>query len=137
MDNITEKLNDALTINTIVEEYIIEDGSKIGDFKNMYQMHIWRILGTDECLIEYGPAMRGISRSDEFISLDDAIIKLAKMISSLGNKIRFHGLVVPRKAVEKAELFQTHGVVSRYIVDYLPSSDNLAERWDVMVEIME
>ncbi len=67
------------------------------------------------------------------LSFTDAYQQLLEKIKSLGNELKFYQLVLPRRGVTECRLDDFDRVVTRYIVDYLPNSDDLYARWDVLV----
>jgi len=127
-----------------VEEPIVnKDGSNLVSAKNMHQFSISRVYSNKpendarNCLIGIGAALATTGKSDNFITLNEAIDKLANILNALGSRMRFHDWVLPRAAVEFAASYRSYNVIVRYLIDYVPYSDELYERWDVMAEILE
>lgn len=105
-----------------------QEGAKIGMIENSIQFNICGIRDKYSCGV--GPTFQ-----DELThSFTDAYTEFFTKIKDMGNHIKFHSLVVPSRAVIEARLEEFEKVVSRYIVDYLPSLDEKLERWDVMVQ---
>jgi hypothetical protein len=50
------------------------------------------------------------------------------------NKVKFYSLATPQKGPESAKLEEFEKVVTRYIKDYLHMSDDVIERWDILIQ---
>jgi len=101
------------------------DGHKIGD-GNARQFNISEINGS------FGFS-EGVALFYDNLTFTEAYQKLIDAVKSLGPELKFYSLVMPRKACTEARLEEFDKVVTRYIVDYLQMSDQLAARWDVLV----
>ncbi len=140
--DISAQLRNKLHKN-LEEPIINKDGSNLVSAKNMHQFSISRVYSNKpendvrNCLIGIGATLANTGRPDNFITLNEAIDKLAKLLNALGCRMRFHEWVLPRNAVEFAASYRSYNVIVRYLIDYIPNSDELYERWDVMVEILD
>lgn len=91
-----------------------------------------------ECVLEEG-VIRNLKQFNIIIdkenqeSFTDAYNQLLAKIKELGSTIKFYGLIIPRKAVIECRLEEYESVVCRYIKDYNIGTDELLERWDVLV----
>lgn len=112
-------------IKIVKASYVI-DGHKIGD-GNARQLNIGEING------KFGFNEGVALNLENELTFTEAYQQLFNTIKSIGPKLKFYSLVIPRKACVEARLEEFEQVVSRYIVDYLSMSDQLAARWDVLV----
>lgn len=103
------------------------DGHKIGDGKDCRQFNIFEINGN----FNFGEGVGGNREVGKMFT--EAYQELFDAVKSIGPKIKFYSLVVPSKACVEARLEEFETVVTRYIVDYLQMSDQIAARWDVLV----
>ncbi len=104
------------------------DGVKIGDFANLKQINIFGIEG--KFYRGLGPA---IANEVAGVSFTEAYQDMLSDIKDFGKHIKFYGLVIPRKAVVDVKLLEFETVTARYIKDYLHMTDQIAERWDILV----
>lgn len=81
-----------------------------------------------------GPAISSFE-DDYILKFNEAIQKFAdKIIEFAGNDIiKFNIMVMPRYGIESSNLELMDNILIRYIKSYMPATDNLATRWDVMV----
>lgn len=110
----------------IVKASYQTDGHRIGDGPLMKQLHVNELAGKFN--FSYGPAFQNGE-----LTFTQAYQDLLTVIKSIGPELKFYSLVIPRKACVEARLEEFDKVVTRYIVDYLPISDQVAARWDVLV----
>lgn len=101
------------------------DGHKIGD-GNARQFNISEVNG------QFGFS-EGVALSLDRMTFTEAYQKALEAVKAIGPKLKFYALVVPRKACVEARLEEFEQVVTRYIVDYLQNSDQVAARWDILV----
>jgi hypothetical protein len=73
---------------------------------------------------------------DNPLTKDQAISAMCKCLTNLfkNHKLQFISLVIPKRAVEVSGYSIINGVWIRYLIDYLPSTDALWERWDILVK---
>lgn len=108
-------------------EYIVE-GVRIGQFENSYQFNIFGVRDKFN-------SNQGIAGCIENgVSFTEAYADFLEKIKNVGNVIKFYSLVIPRKGVIEVKLEEFETVISRYIKDYLPQTDDVAERWDIYVQ---
>lgn len=69
------------------------------------------------------------------MSFTEAYNQLLTEILNMKGIIKFYSPVLPRKGVTECRLEEFHTVITRYVVDYLPGTDDLLARWDVMVSV--
>lgn len=89
------------------------------------------------CIMEWNSKWSlfgGIEESDFKYSEDDAIKALAKSIKSHSKSVRFNVLNIPYKAVEEIGTNCYGNVWVRMVCDYIPMSDMLINRYDVLIE---
>lgn len=130
MENFAERLFvDLKNSNIKIEapQYVV-DGAKIGMFPNSQQFNIFGKDGKYTC----GAGVTFQDETFEF-TFTEAYLKFLDNIKALGDKLKFYGLVIPKRGVVEVRLLEYETVTARYIKDYLHSSDENVERWDVMV----
>lgn len=110
-------------------EYII-GGAKIGQFSDAKQLVIF---GNERKLyrFDYGPAIN-FELSANFSFTDCYKLLLNEILKC--RKIKCISLCVPTKGVIEAKLEEFDRIVSRYIKDYNNITDELYERWDILVQ---
>lgn len=112
-------------------EYV-QEGAKIGHisrYGDMAQQQLKIIGANDKYQFGYGP---GIEDS-EFVSFVEAYQRMLSAIVEMKH-IRFYSLVIPRCCVVEVKLEEfADKVVSRYIQDYLQMSDQIIERYDILI----
>lgn len=105
--------------------YVI-DGAKIGDYPNMEQVVL-------SCLRNKYNFNKGPACDCGDKTFTQAYTELSDYIKEM-KAVRFHSLVLPKRGVIAVDLIEYESVTSRYIKDYLPNSDDVLERWDLMVQ---
>jgi len=131
MENLAERLFcDLRNANVKIEAPLyVQEGARIG-FDGASNQYF--IAGKDDKYI-CGEGLGWLVGVEFNLSFTEAYNEFLEKIKALGH-VKFYSMVVPNKAVEEAKLEEFENVVSRYIKDYLPQSDKLAERWDVLVK---
>lgn len=74
-----------------------------------------------------------LSHEGEWKTFTEAYQELLEAIKLLGDNLKFYNLLIPLKGVEEVRLEEFITVVTRYIKDYYPQTDELIWRWDVLV----
>ena len=108
-----------------------DDGGKIG-YEADHQLNIIHELGSNVYSFNFGPAGNTnykLTRNNAIAEIGAALIGVSR-----GYNLQFVSLVVPRKAVEIANQVLKDKIFIRYIVNYMPMSDCLAERWDILIK---
>lgn len=108
------------------------DGGRVGEDGD-HQLNIFHTLGSKEYSFNFGPS----SGQNNKLTRENAILELAAALVGISRNfnLQFVSLVVPTKVVEKAEQFKMfQNIFIRYIIDYVPMDDSLAERWDILVK---
>lgn len=116
----------------IEKPFYSESGGRIGDVGNgINGARQFNITGKrDLYSISEGPAC----------DLENCKLTFTEAYQILLNKIlemkqvKFYSLAVPQKGPELARLEEFEKVTSRYIKDYLHMSDDVIERWDVLIQ---
>lgn len=106
-------------------------GTKIG-MPNVYQFNIVGNRGKYQ--FNEGPS--SILEADAFVlTFVEAYQKLLERLKKFKH-LKFHSLAIPNygKAVDTARLEEYVDVVSRYLSQYDHVSDDIYERWDIMIE---
>jgi|Laugrespbdmm15dd_1035085.scaffolds.fasta_scaffold29520_2 hypothetical protein len=132
-ENFAERLFcDLRNANIVIgkPQYVME-GAKISDYPNSFQFNIMGIRGKYKSSEGIEVSIDNIEK--EGLTFTEAYIQFLSKIEELEH-VKFYSLVVPRRAVIEAKLEEFEKVVSRYIQDYLPATDQIAERWDVLVQ---
>lgn len=132
MENLAERLfvdlkNSGIKIEA--PEYMI-DGAKIGMFPNLHQYVIF--CKNDK--YTFGEGLTWQDTEEFQKSFTEAYNEFLNFIKKLGHRIKFYGLVIPRRGVIDVKLLEFETVTARYIKDYLHISDDVVERWDVLVQ---
>lgn len=128
MENFAERLFcDLKNENVKLEkpEFVV-DGAKIGMFKNTFQ---FTIFGKS---VKY--KFGSFNKDDAETSFTKAYCEFKNAVKSNSNHLKFYSLVLPRKSVIEGKLEIFESVTSRYLRDYLHQSDDVIERWDVLVQ---
>ena|SRR5258706_14373267 len=112
----------------------IEAGGKIG-VEATHQFNIMKDFRSNEY-----SCSRGVGGSTIFnLTKEDAIKQFVSYMIDVvrPNKsiLKFISLVIPKKAVEKAELLEKDNILIRYIIDYLPQTDSFCHRWDILIKV--
>lgn len=108
-----------------------DNGGKIG-YDADHQLNIFHEIGNDKYSFNFGP----VGKTNYYLTRECAINEFIASIINISKnyKIQFVSLVVPKKAVDIAQQTLNNKIFIRYIVDYMPQSDCLAERWDVLIK---
>lgn len=129
--NLEKALNGRVTIapanNTVV--------GKIGDnYGNIKQLTMSTMNEGKTWNVGDGPA---ISIFDDDFKLDfkAALDKLASEIVNYakGDSVKFHLLVMPLRAVERSNMEGCGDILIRYLEGYLPATDAIAYRYDILI----
>lgn len=143
VENIAERLFvDLKNLETKIEkpEYVI-DGAKIGQVSSIkgvisspaQQFTIFGVKHGKEYKYNFGKGFNFNSTEEEWVTFTEAYLEFLEAIKSLGSNLKFYNLTIPRKGVIDVKLEEFETVVVRYIKDYLPQSDELVWRWDVLI----
>ncbi len=110
----------------IEKPHYIIGGAKIGEFNTIQ----FTIVGKRDL---YSFAIGPACDLDCKLTFTEAYQILLNKIVEMKN-VKFYSLATPQKGPELARLEEFEKVVSRYIKDYLHMSDDVIERWDVLVQ---
>ena len=107
------------------------DGGKVGSEAD-HQLNIIHDLDDKSYCANFSPA----AKMNYDLTKQNAIAEFIAMLINVskGHNLKFVSLVVPKKAVEKADQIIKDNIFIRYIVDHMPQSDSLAERWDILIK---
>jgi len=116
----------------LVRPYRIEDGGKIGSDAD-FQLNIMKQHNVEKYTVNGGFSVE----FEKFLTKEDAIAEFIEILieKSKDKDIQFVQLVLPRLAVEFSEMIDTQSILIRHLIDYLPESDMLIDRWDILVKL--
>lgn len=126
-ENFAERLFCDLRNHKVKIEYpfYVVEGAKIGDDGVDYQLNIFGVNNKYSFNVGVAGEIGQLTFSAAYQ------LMLTKLIEM--ENIKFFSLVIPKRGVVDTKLEEFERVVSRYIKDYLPGTDEVAERWDIMV----
>lgn len=109
----------------------VESGARFGKV-NCKQLVLF---GNKSYDISNGPNIGIITElpTKTFTEAYNELLKLIKDYIENGN-VKFYSLVIPRNAVMETRIEEFETVVTRYIKDYAPMSDEIVERFDILIE---
>jgi hypothetical protein len=116
----------------IIKPYRIEEGGRVGADAD-FQLNIMKDHYKEKYSVNSGfggDVERSLTKADTFKEFIELLIEKSK-----NKDLQFVQLVMPRRAVEFAEMIDTQDVLIRHIIDYLPMSDILIDRWDILIKL--
>lgn len=128
--NLSELLNGRVKLATANNEIVMRFGGKGNE-----QFQLSSIDGKGEkWSVDKGPAI-SIIDLDYKLKFKEALKELANKIIEFGkNKtIRFNLLVMPLSSVEVCRTEICENIIVRYIEAYIPATDNIGFRYDILV----
>ena len=116
----------------IITPYRIADGGKVGAEAD-FQLNIMKDYAKEKYSVNVGyggEVERALTKEDAIKEFIELLIEKSK-----GKDLQFVQMVMPRLAVEFAEMTDTQKLLIRHIIDYLPMSDMLIDRWDILIKL--